>query len=122
MINAVVGNFDPGEVIHVCGILVDSGNPFNVTGPFVCDVTVKSVNAPFPGGGINGDQLMAVVHKSAGNKKIDKTRARALTVGMDAADPGTNMMTVDTGAGEFYNNYVVQDQQGRLVIFLDIEV
>jgi hypothetical protein len=79
------------------------------------------VDAPFPGGGITGDQLTAVAEKAVGSGKIKEVRARSLEEGKAAGDPSAGMMTVDKGPGEFYNNYVGRDKAGRLVIFLDIE-
>ena len=83
---------------------------------------IKAVKAPFPGGAINGDQLMAVVNRAVGAAKISEVRVRALAVGKDAADPGANLMSVSQGSDEFYNNYAGREDSGRLVIFLDIEV
>ena len=122
MIQATVGDFEPGLVIHVCWRLVKQGNPFLAKGPFHCENTVEAVDATFPGGGLNGDQLMSVVEKAVGAKKVVEVRARELTAGQDVADPGANMITVDAGANEFFNNYVGRDSQGRLAVFLDIEV
>ena len=122
MIQAKMEDFDPEASIHVCWRLVRPGNPFLVEGPFDCGATVSAVKAPFPGGGLNGDQLMAVARKAAGDQRVNEVRVRSLTAGKDAADPGANLMTVDAGPDEFYNNYVGRDGRGRLVIFLDIEL
>ena len=122
MIQATVGDLEPGVVIHVCWRLIKQGNPFLAEGPFDCGNTVEALDAPFPGGGLNGDQLMSVVEKAVGTKKIVEVRARGLTAGQDAADPGANMITVDAGANEFFNNYIGRDSQGRFAVFLDIEV
>ena len=65
---------------------------------------------------------MSVVKKAAGDATVNEVRVRGLTVGLAPDDPSTSMMTVEAGADEFYNNYVGRDQEGRLVIFLDIEV
>jgi hypothetical protein len=114
-------DFEPGAVIHVCWRMAEPGNPFLAKGPFNCETTVKAVDAPFPGGGITGDQLMAVAEKAVVAGKIKEVRARGLEAGKAADDPGASMMTVDKGSSEFYNSYVGRDKDGRLVIFLDIE-
>lgn len=122
MIKQRVGDFEPGTVITVCWRKVPPGNPFTASGPFNCQSTIKALKAPFPGGAVNGDQLMAVVRQALGNVKIKEVRVRALQAGKDAADPGANMMSVSPGKSEFYNNYVGREASGRLVLFLDIEM
>ena len=117
VIEAVGMDFEPGVVIHVCWRMVEPENPFLAKGPFNCEATVKAVDAPFPGGGITGDQLMGVAEKAVGAGKIKEVRARSLEAGKAAGDPGAGMMTVDRGASEFYNSYVGRDKDGRLVIF-----
>lgn len=121
LIKQKVGDFPAGAAIAVCWRTVTAGNPFLAGGPFNCATTIKAVKAPFPGGAINGDQLMAVVHQGLGAAKIKEVRVRALQPGKDAADPGANLMTVSPGAGEFYNNYVGRQADGRLAVFLDLE-
>ena len=115
-------DIQPGASIAVCWRVVPPGNPFKAAGPFNCGSAIRAVKAPFPGGAVNGDQLMAVIGQALGAAKIKEVRVRALQAGRDAADPGANLMTVSKGANEFYNNYLGREESGRLVIFLDVEV
>jgi hypothetical protein len=121
LIKEKVGDFEPEVKIYVCWRKAKAGNPFLVEGPFNCETAITTVDAPFPGGGVTGEQLMSVVDKVVVKDSIIEVRIRALEAGKSADDPGAGMMTVDRDANEFYNNYVGRDARGRLVLFLDIE-
>ena len=114
-------DFEPGAVIHVCWRMAEPENPFAAKGPFNCETTIKALDAPFPGGGVTGEQLMTVVEKVVEPGKIKEVRVRGLEAGKEAGNPSASMITVDKDASEFYNNYAGRDKAGRLAIFLDIE-
>ena len=121
-IKAKVSDFDPGAVIHVCWRHVPPGNPFPAKGPFDCSASIKAVDASFPGGGVNGDQIMSVVEKTVSLDRVVEVRIRGLEAGKPADDPAAGMMSVSRGASEFYNSYVARDDRDRLALFLDIEI
>jgi hypothetical protein len=122
LIRERVNDFDPGVRINVCWRRTPPGNPFLAAGPFNCDPVITAVDPPFPGGGVTGEQLMSVVDRVVVEGSVVEVRIRALEAGKDAGDPAAGMMTVNREANEFYNNYVGRDAEGRLVLFLDIEV
>lgn len=122
VIRAIVDDFEPGEKIHVCIREVKPGNPFEAEGYFNCGAIITAVDAPFPGGGVTGDQLMHAVQEAFGSRPVGEVRVRALTAGRPVDDPNASMMTVAPGHNEFYNSYVGRDQNGRSAIFLDVDV
>ena len=122
LVTAKAADFDPGAKIHVCWRTALPGNPFLVTGPFNCSAFIQAVDAPFPGGGVNGDQIMSVVEKNFSPDQITEIRIRSLEAGQPADNPSAGLMSVSRGTDEFYNNYVGRIEGDRLAVFLDIEV
>ena len=78
--------------------------------------SIQTIDAPFPGGGVTGEQVYSEIAAVEKDKKF-KIFARSVK-----NDPFTwrGSIEVSNSKNEYYNNYVCADKDGQLYMFLDL--
>lgn len=102
--------------------------PFAAGAPYSHEGGVTAIKAPYPGGGVTGKQLVESVRPSVPEGKMRRVWARGVREGeaADSGPSGISVLAFGISVGdderEFYDNFVMQDAAGKLVIYLDVEV
>lgn len=78
--------------------------------------TIQTVDAPFPGGGVTGEQVYSEI-AAAEKDKTFKIFARSVK---NNPFNWKGSIEVSNSKNEYYNNYVCADKDGQLYMFLDL--
>lgn len=120
-VNAMEVDFAPNTKIITCYRLVPTGsNPFTLQGEFSCSQSIVAIDAPFPGGGVTGKQIVELINKSKVKGEIKNIRAHNVVTEKPFKSGGA--MIVTGSDGNYYNSYVYKPESGDLKIYLDLEI
>ena len=114
--------FSVGDSITLHWRHVEHGNPFGAKGGFDYSGVIKAAEEA-SGGGVRGEQIVALVTKEPVEGKITLIWARSVEQGEDPISwKSGNKAAVKDSKFIYYNDYVSVDTDGNLLMFLDVEV
>ncbi len=91
-------------------------------GRFEKQAKIRAIKAPFPGGGVSGEQITLLLKKELPHEKISQIYLRSISKGKEPEDYQNGRITIKGEANSFFNNYVSLDGENNLLMFLDISV
>ncbi len=110
----------PGMPITLCVRPREPGNPFarNVSA-YDCSTEIAATRAPWGGGGVPGSAIFEAVRRAHPRSGI--IYARSLDSGDDPVRSGVTGIEIDDDDQQFFGKYARQDEQGRAVMFIEVE-
>ena len=91
-------------------------------GRFEKQAKIRAMEAPFPGGGVSGEQILQLLKKEIPQEKISQIYLRSIGKEKEPEDYQNGRITIKGEANSFFNNYVSVDGENNLLMFLDISV
>ena len=111
-----------GEPVALHWRYVEPGNTLKAKGGLDFSGVIHAIEEE-SGGGVTGEQIVALISKEPIEGKITLIWARSVERGEDPASwKSGSKAAVKDSKFEYYNDYVSVDTDGNLLMFLDVEV